>query len=431
MRFLFRSSLLAAGMLVSVTLPAAEPLTLDAFYDAALKRSETVAIQSELIIQADERARQAVATMLPNLNGIGTWTNRDDPTIPSSLSPDIQVPANRSHHTRLNVTQVVTRGFREFAFLRQVKAQDAATVEDYRNARALLYRDVVQNFYTVLSLESDLRNLNEEIRHNEDRERDIQARVNIGRSRPSEVLNVQAAISTLRAQVESLQAQRRVARESFAFLSGLAADTPLADTAPVPVLTEPVESFLSGVEQRPDVRAAQQRKVAASEGVTVAGRAHLPSLELNGNYYLYNDNDRYDQNWDAQLVLTVPIYAGGATESKRREAVSQRVQSELTYSQVQRLAEQDIRALHESVKFDRAQVEALERATEAARRSYEAQVRDYRLGLVTNLDVLQALTVFQQNQRAFDRARYTLQADYQRLLVAGARLPAANATDSP
>ena len=44
----------------------------------------------------------------------------------------------------------------------------------------------------------------------------VAARVNIGRSRPSEVLNVQATISTLHAQIEQLQGQLKVARESFA-----------------------------------------------------------------------------------------------------------------------------------------------------------------------------------------------------------------------
>jgi outer membrane protein len=411
------------------TVAVAEPLTLDDFYRAALKRSEVVAIQSELIVQAEERGRQAVAAMLPNINGVGTF-NRYDPGVTPTTVPATPPLETRTHTSKLTVSQPVTRGFREFAILRQSRALSGAQGEDERNARALLYRDVVQNFYTVLSLESDLKNLNEEIRHNQERERDIQARVNIGRSRPSEVLNVQAAISTLRAQVEQLQGQLQVARESFAFLSGLPSDTPLVDEAGESAAPEPLANYLAGLEQRPDVRAARERVAAAREGITVAARGHLPSLELSGNYYLYRDNV-YDSMWDTQLVLTVPLYAGGATESKRREAVSQRAQAELIASQVQRAAGQDIRALHESLNFDQRQVEALERATEAARKSYEAQVRDYRLGLVTNLDVLQSLTVFQQNQRALDRARYTLKADHQRLLTAAARRPTGDAPAAP
>jgi outer membrane protein len=74
--------------------------------------------------------------------------------------------------------------------------------------------------------------------------------------------------------------------------------------------------------------------------------------------------------------------------------------------------------------FDASQLAALEKATEAARKNYEAQRHDYRLGLVTNLDVLQALTTFQENQRALDRARYTAKIDFFRLQAAAVRRPA-------
>jgi outer membrane protein len=87
------------------------------------------------------------------------------------------------------------------------------------------------------------------------------------------------------------------------------------------------------------------------------------------------------------------------------------------------LAEQEVRASYRSVEYDRSQIDALTAATEAALKNYEAQVRDYRLGLVTNLDVLQALTALQQNRRALDRVRFASKLDYVRLEAAAARRP--------
>ena len=65
----------------------------------------------------------------------------------------------------------------------------------------------------------------------------------------------------------------------------------------------------------------------------------------------------------------------------------------------------------------------MEKATDATQKNYEAQRRDYRLGLVTNLDALQALTAFQENQRALDRARYAAKLNHLRLQAASARRP--------
>ena len=397
---------------------AAGPLTLDDYYAAALKRSEVIATQSELIRQAEERTRQANAALLPTVSGFASYTRQED--LPPS-GPVTPTTLNRQTLTKLTATQPLFRGFREFAAIRQSAALLGAQTDDYHNARLLLFRDVVVNFYTVLSIESDLKNLDEEIRLNEERLKDIEARIRIGRSRVSEALNVQTTVSSLRAVIEQLKGQLLVAREAFAFLSGLDAATPLTDGEALPDKLGPLDDYLAGIPARPDVQAAAKRVDAARENIAVARGEHLPSLDLNGNYYFERPGYLDDINWDVQLALTVPLYAGGSVQSKVREAASQQSQAELAQSQATRLAEQEIRALYQSVLYDLAQLDALARSTAAAKNSYDAQSREYRLGLVINLDVLQALTTYQQNQRALDRARLAVKADYLRLQAAAVR----------
>lgn len=390
-------------------------LSLDDIFAAALRRSEVIATQGELIRQAEEHYRQASGALLPTLSGMAAYTWQDTPPPGVNVTP---TNLSRQPFAKLAATQPLFRGFREFAGLRQTKALVTAQSDDYQNARVLLFKDVVQNYYNVLSIEKDLINLDEEIRQNVDREKDIRDRVRIGRSRPAELLNVQATISTLRAQVEQLNGQLQVARETFAFLTGLDAATPLRDSETMADSIDPLDAYLANIDKRPDVQGNQKRLAAAQENVKVAEGAHLPSVDLSGNYYLDRPGYLKDINWDVTLALTVPIYAGGTLQSKTREAVSQRTQAELSLSQVRRQAEQEIRSLYQSVLLDRAQLDALDKATDAARRSFEAQSHEYRLGLVANIDVLQALTAFQENQRALDRARFTLKTDYLRLQAA-------------
>ncbi len=412
---------LAATVATAGSAVAAEALTLDEYFAAALKRSEVVATQGELIRQAEEHYKQADAALYPTVNGVASYT-RQDP-VPAGESSTSNSP-NRQSLAKLTATQPLFRGFREFAALRQTQALLGAQNQDYLGARMQLFKDVTQNFYTVLSIEQDLKNLDEEINQNLDREKELNSRVRIGRSRIGEVLSVQSTISTLRAQVEQLQGQLGTAREAFAFLSGLAATTPLRDTEAMPADLEPLDNYLARLELRPDVVASRQRLSAAQENTKVARGAHLPSLDLNANRYLERTGNLKDSSWDVGIALTVPIYAGGLLQSRVSEAVSQRTQAELNASQVSRQAEQEIRSSYQSVVFDRSQLEALEKATDSARKNYEAQRRDYRLGLVTNLDVLQALTAFQQNQLALDRARYTTKLDYLKLQAAAVRRPA-------
>lgn len=404
---------------------AAETLTLDEYFAQALVRSEVVATQGELILQAEERYRQAKSTLRPTVDGVASYTWLDKGARDTTANP------TRQPHARLTATQPLFRGFREFAAMRQTQALIGAQNEDYRQARTQLFRDVVQNFYDVLALEQDLRNLDRQISLNVEREKELRDRVRIGRSRSGEMLTVQSTISTLRAQVQQLRAQLAAAREAFAFLSGLPADTLLHDTEALPARLDPLDTYLARLELRPDVKAAQQRLTAAQENITVARGARQPALDLNANRYLERKGSLEDVDWDVQLALTIPLYSGGSLQSQVREAVSQSTQAELGASRVRRQAEQEIRSAYQSAVFDRSQLEALEKATEAARKNYEVQRHDYRLGLVTNLDVLQALTDFQENQRALDRARYTAKFDWLRLEAATMRRPAESGGATP
>jgi outer membrane protein len=416
-----------AACLLAVVRPvaAAEALTLDEYFAQALVRSEVVATQGELIQQAEERYQQAKSALRPTIDGVASYTWLDKGARDTTTNP------TRQPHARLAATQPLFRGFREFASMRQTQALVGAQSEDYRNARVQLFKDVAQNFYDVVSFEQDLVNLEEQISQNLEREKELQARIRIGRSRVGEVLTVQARISTLRAEIEQLNAQLSVARDVFAFLSGLPTTTPLRDTEALPANLETLEAYLARLVLRPDVKSAQQRLTAAQENITVARGARLPSLDLNANRYLERKGSLEDVDWDVQLALTIPLYSGGSLQSQVREAVSQSTQAELDTSRVQRLAEQEIRSFYQTVLLDRRQLSALEAAADAARKNYAAQQRDYRFGLVTNLDVLQALTSYQENLRALDRARYTAKLDYLRLEAAAARRPTAPEGSAP
>ena len=419
-------ALLLAGVLTALhPALAAEALTLDEYFAQALVRSEAVTIQGELVQQAQERQRQADAALYPTLTGFASYTRQDTGARDLTLNP------TRQRLARLTASQPLFRGFREFATVRQSRALVGAQSDDYSQARVQLYKDVAQNFYEVLAIEQDLVSLGEQNDQYRQRTKELQDRVRIGRSRSGEVLTVESVISTLGAEIEQRRADLSTAREVFAFLSGLPAATPLRDTEVLPAHPGTLDEYLARIALRPDVKALQQRQTAAQENLAVARGAHLPSLDLNANRYLERSGSLESVDWDVQLALTVPLYAGGSVQSRVREALSQNAQAELNASQVRRQAEQEIRSVYRRAVLDHAQLDALEKAADAAHKNYSAQQRDYRLGLVTNLDVLQAQASFQENQRALQRARYTTKLNYLRLQAAAVYRPAVYAGAAP
>ncbi|HTY13308.1 MAG TPA: TolC family protein [Candidatus Omnitrophota bacterium] len=387
-------------------------VTLDDCYRAALKQSETVATQQETIHQAEEHYRQALAVMLPNL-GLGYSLQKLD-----------SLPDQDTGKAYLSLP--LFRGFRDFATLKQNQSVITSQKQAYRWAALQLYGDVSQAFFLAISLEQDLAILQKESGLYDQRVKDLSARVAIGRSRRTDVLSVQAARAALAGQIEQVKAQLMAAREMLSFLTGRPSDIKLSDQAGQDGELGDVGRYLKMLEQRPDIGAAKANVEAAEKNVEIANGAMLPSADLAGNAYLNQPHGPglYDK-WDAQISVTLPVFTGWYNTSKKAEAGSLLKQSRIALQLVKRQAEENLRTVYEQVASDREQIARFGEAARLAEQNYKAVAGDYELGLVSNLDVLTALTSYQDASRSLNRAVYALKSDRARLtsITAGIDVP--------
>jgi outer membrane protein len=392
--------------------PAQHLYGLDECFEASIRRSESIASDDESIIQAEEKYRQAIGSILPQLNGVGTYYQQQLPT--NSFGAQIS-PANQST-LKLTATQYLFQGLREYATLRQDKLLKSAQEDAKRQALIALFETAAQSYYNVLSAERQVADLRSEMPYYNQWIAELRNRIAIGRSQEQEVLTVQAQVASLQATLESSLLAIQVNREAFSFITGLPQDTPLVDDVNLEKPITNLPDALEVIPRRPEVTGQIYTRQAAEEGVNIAWEGNLPTLSLNGDYYFATPQGYENgSKWDFQLTLTIPIFSGGVIQSQVRTAASQERQSELTLSLNKRTIDQNIRTIYASAVSDRAQFKALKLAKEVSYKDYEAEKRDYRLGLVANIDVLQALTTFQEAERAMDVARYTAMYDYGRL----------------
>ena len=397
---------------------AGETRDLQDCFKAALKRSEVLLTQQELVIQAEENYQKSWGAILPAVNGSYTYFHRQAPGLTRSGNT-----AGSSGQQTLKLTgdQPLFRGFRDFAALNGAKALIKAQKLARQWAGTQLFRDVAGAFYTRLAVEKDLSLLDNELELYQKRIKDLEDRVALGRSRISEVLTVQAAQAILKAQREQVVGQLDVAKEVLAFLTGLDQGIPLEDADAMPLDIGAWDLYQAGLAQRPDILAATKNVEAFKAGVEVAKGASLPSVDLIGNIYAQRPDLHQNGIWDVEIAVTLPIFTGGIISANVKTAESQRRQSEIQLSLVQRTALEEVRSLYHNVKSDTAQWTALQAAFDLSEKNYQANVKDYEHNLVTNLDVLQALTAYQDTERSLEKIRYLLKVDFNQLEAAAAR----------
>jgi outer membrane protein len=404
--------------LIPALLWAGEPLSLKDCFKAALKRSEVLAFQQELIVQAEENYHRAWGAILPSVNGSYSYFHQNAPGFTSSGNTE---SSSGQQTLKIMADQPLFRGFRDFAALRETKALITAQEQAGQWAGLQLYRDVAQAFYTSLAVQKDLDVLDNELELYQKRIKELQDRITIGRSRITEVLTIQSAQAILKAQREQILGQLDVAKEVLAFLTGLDQNIQLEDTDKLPSDIGSLDSYQSEIEARPDIMAARKNVEAFKSHISVAKGAYLPSVDLISNYYVARPDLHKNGDWDVGIAVTLPLFTGGNISSNVKTAESQKRQSEIQLNQAQRLALEEIRSLHHNLKADMAQMAALQEAYDISEKNYEANAKDYELNLVTNLDVLQALIVYQDTQRSLEKIRYLAKIDYNKLEAATAR----------
>ncbi len=409
-----------AFLTASVSHAALTPITWEQGFEEALKTSELIASQAEFVQQADERYSQAKGAILPTVNFLASYTRQEDPQLElgRSFAPSAQPSV------RFNAVQPIFRGFREFAGIKQTRLLVDASQATLDQTRTALFVEFITNYLSIASLEKELENLDGELKLYDERIRELQGRVRIGRSRTSEVLTIEASRATALAQKELTRSQMLSLREQFSFLTGLPMETQFA-AEPQPFAGVPanIQTYLEAIESRPDIRSLRVQNDAFDAAVDVAWGAHLPSIDLSGNYWLKRVGANQKVSWDVQASLSFPIFAGGTIQSRVREVASQSKQGVLGLERTRRLATQEIRSLYQVIRTDQEQIKALNVAKDASEKNYRQQKRDYQLGLVTNLDVLQALSSSQASKRALDRALYTAQLNRLKLEAASAIRP--------
>lgn len=393
-------------------------------YQAALQQSENMAQKHEEVVQAKEQIRQARGAVMPNLAANASHFRQPLPSDPIArqFSPETQTTA------RLTLTQPIFRGFSEFAALNQTRSSFEAREQLKIFSKVQLYQDMAVNYFDILALEQDLKNLREQVDLYNQRVKDLQARTRRGESNVTEALTAQSTQASLEAEIQLVSGQLAAARERYAFLTGLPANSSLEDNTiegqnPMPAL-KTVDDYLARVEMRPDIQAALKQAKAADSAVTVARGGHWPTVDAVGNYYLKRPNNFLsDIDWDVEVRLSLPIFEGGARQSQVREASSKKSVSELELKKLRRQAQQDIRSLYESLKVRLNQVSALEKTVGLAEKNYKVLQREFRNGLVRSIDAQVALTEFRTARRTYDRARYAAKVDLISLEAASYILP--------
>ncbi len=392
---------------------AVYPLTLEESIKNAWLQSEILLEQQEVLLQQNEKKRQQGSTFLPQISYNYSETRIDNSDVALALRSSY---LEKQYTSKLQLTHSLFEGGRDLFLYRQQQLLVDSQSENIKLQRMNVAFEVAQAFFQVVYLRDDLKNIIEQENLYLEREKELQKRVSIGRSRETELLSVRYLRISLSAQKEEAQNKLIAAENNLRRLTHKEELGEVIDSYKLPDTILDFLSYQKQIYERPDLLAQQKKIDAFDLGIKSQKSLHLPTIDLVGNYYLSRTGGQKDIPWDIQLVLNIPIFSGLSTISKVSESVGIKAQNLYTYKKMERTLFLELENLHQSLLTQMLQLKKYQEAMNVAEKVYVLQKRDYQLGVVSNLDVLQAMTSLLDAKRSYHKNYYALKTDHFRFI---------------
>lgn len=232
---------------------------------------------------------------------------------------------------------------------------------------------------------NNLRLLEQELRAAQDR-------FEVGEVTRTDVAQAESQLAAARSGLATAQGDLQQAVEEYRNIVGRAPGN-LASPPALPRLQGDVEAARAdAVRTHPDLRAAQHQVAAAELTILRAKAAIKPSVRANGSLSIQEDlgASDYVNSGSVGIVLSGPIYQGGALDSNIRRAMASRDAQRGNLLEVQRRVSQDVGSAYAQLRAQRAALVSTDQRINAARIAFNGVREEATLGARTTLDVLDA-----------------------------------------
>jgi outer membrane protein len=401
-----------------------------------------LALQNDAQLKADKAKYEAGlanktigrAGLLPLIDAGATYRDTDQ-DITDNVTNDQAVNDYKSTGWDISLNQPLFDLARWYTYKQGAKLSEQAEAQFGADQQSLIVRTATAYFNVLRATESLEANIAEEQALAQQLEQAKQ-RFEVGLTAITEVHEAQAAYDSATAATLEARGLVGISFEALEVLTGRpeGAIAPLSEQFPVitPTPANRADWVEFSLKNNYNLKASKLQAEAAHQTAKAAKSGHMPRLSASVTYSDTTDDGTrvtpIDQTVDgtsASIRLDVPIFAGGGTSGRSRQAYAQYTQTQELYNSTQRSVIQNARSLHLTVETDVARVQARKQAIVSNQSALEATKSGYEVGTRNLVEVLLAQRNLYQARRDYSAALFDYVIDSFKLReVAGMLTPA-------
>jgi outer membrane protein len=392
-------TLLMASAIAVMSLPAAQAETLHEALAAAYRTNPTLGAERARQRATDEQVPQALSGWRPRISASGNAQASETRSIqnvfdgdPPQLRTDYETSEGSEGQLSIQLTQPIYDGGRTPAAIRAAESrveagrQQLLSVEQdilFRTVQA--YMNVWRDRQIVSLRSQNIKVLAEQLRAS-------RLRFQVGEVTRTDVAQSEARLSEARALESSARAQLVASIASYEALTGYKPGK--LSTPRAPRLPKSLDAALRHAKElNPNILLSALVADAASHDIDVARSDLLPSLSVQGTAAISDDWE--EQNGNVQTrqiraILDVPLYDGGSTYSRVRQAKQTESQNRIQIIEATRQVRESVTSSWSFQISERDNISAARSQVAASQQALNGVREEYLVGSRSTLDVLNA-----------------------------------------
>lgn len=390
-------------------------------YHAALSQDPAIASARATQQAGKEKLTQGRSNLLPSINlSANMMQNQLSPTVAGTTYPDT------NYNTSGGTVSLVQPLFRQqnWETYSESEIQVAITDAQYNQAQHDLILRVAQSYFDVLIAQDTVELAGAQKQAIAEQLNQAKRNFEVGTATITDTYEAQArydltgyqeitAASNLEVKNRTLQ---QITNAAPGELRKLGNELKLEEPQPADVEKWVADALKNNIQ----ISIAQAAEELSDKEMTRTMGGHLPTLDLVANYSRnlssstivgvsnYGSSDITTKAIGIQLNM--PLFQGGVTQSKYREAEAGRDKARQDLENARRTVAVQTRQAYLGVVSGIAQVKALQQALKSSESLLESSKLGQSVGVKTNLDVLNA------QQQLYSTRRDLYQAEYNYLL---------------
>lgn len=344
------------------------------------------------------------------------------PTLDLQLSRTDRDVLNEEYQTKLTLAYPIYLSGKKEATIRSAKENLLAKLEEFRQVKNAVFYSISEAYYGLLKAKSAYSLALNSKKLLESHLNEVRARFDVGMATRSEVLRAETELANAELAVIEAENAVKKAELNLKFAIGLNRDEEIEVKEELrfsPLAGELKDLIDEALSKRPELSISVHviEGLKASERLTAADAR--PQFYLSGNYFWKGETFPPEENsWNLSLILSLNLFDGGEVKGKLKEIKSNINAYLSSLENLKKSIALEVETAYLSMKEAEKRIKVAEAYASKAFEDFKMVEEEYKAGVATNLDVLDAQNSWKEMENKYIQALYDANLALAKLMLA-------------